>query len=323
MASCASAGAIGSVVALVSCAGGDRRALLSATPRPDVSLVRVASLATTTSLAAPVTTAPAVTAPAVPTTPATTVAPATTVVTAPPAPSTTEAPPTTVPVPTADPAPPLTAELTPLGAGAKGDAVVALQQRLIDLGFWIDEADGEYGAITTQAVMAFQKYYPEFGLKTSGRADEATVAALGAVTLKPFADVADVPEATVVVDKPRQVLHLVQGGRTRWTLNTSTGNGKRYTEADQKRGGTITGTAITPVGAFKVYREYSNGWEHGELGELYRPKYFSGGVAVHGSNSIPDYPASHGCVRITTRAMDWIWADDLMPRGTVVVVRGE
>ena len=251
-----------------------------------------------TSTAAPEPTAPP------PTTPATTVV--------------TEPPTTVTPVPSAEPAPPLAAPLAPAGSGSKGDAVIVLQQRLLDLGFWIDEADGQYGTVTTQAVMAFQKYYVDFGLKATGQADQATVDALAAVTVKPFVP-PDEPEA-VVVDKGHQVLHLVREGRTQWTLNTSTGTGRDYTEVDQKRGGTIAGHAITPEGRFKVYRDHTDGWESGELGQLYRPKYFAGGVAVHGSNSIPNYPASHGCVRITTTAMDWIWANDLIPRGTVVVV---
>jgi lipoprotein-anchoring transpeptidase ErfK/SrfK len=41
---------------------------------------------------------------------------------------------------------------------------------------------------------------------------------------------------------------------------------------------------------------------------------------VHGSNNIPNYPASHGCVRVTTQAMDFIWANNLMPKGMAVWV---
>jgi lipoprotein-anchoring transpeptidase ErfK/SrfK len=220
-----------------------------------------------------------------------------------------------------EPAPALVAPLAPLGAGDAGDAVVALQQRLIDLGFWIDEADGEYGHVTTQAVMAFQKYYVDFDLETSGRADQATVDALAAVTLKPFSRLTE--GDAMVVDKPRQVLHVVREGRTLWTINTSTGTGRRYTETNQMTGEPITDVAITPEGQFGVYREYASGWESGQLGRLYRPKYFKGGVAVHGSNSIPNYPASHGCVRVSNPAMDFIWENQLMPRGSTVVVHGE
>ena len=81
-----------------------------------------------------------------------------------------------------------------------------------------------------------------------------------------------------------------------------------------------TTDAHTPEGTFKVYREYTDGWESGQLGELYRPKYFKGGVAVHGAPQIPNRPVSHGCVRVSTSAMDWIWASDLLPVGTRVVV---
>ena len=68
------------------------------------------------------------------------------------------------------------------------------------------------------------------------------------------------------------------------------------------------------------YRERNEGWWPGDLGEIYRPKYFSGGAAVHGSNSIPDYPASHGCVRVSVPAMDWVWDINLMPKSTPVWV---
>jgi lipoprotein-anchoring transpeptidase ErfK/SrfK len=41
---------------------------------------------------------------------------------------------------------------------------------------------------------------------------------------------------------------------------------------------------------------------------------------VHGSSSIPGYPASHGCVRVSTSAMDMIWTTNAMPRNSRVVV---
>ena len=56
-----------------------------------------------------------------------------------------------------------------------GDATAQLQQRLLDLGFWLSGADGSYGLTTQQAVMAFQKYK---GLPASGSVDQATADAL-------------------------------------------------------------------------------------------------------------------------------------------------
>ena len=110
-------------------------------------------------------------------------------------------------------------------------------------------------------------------------------------------------------------------GRTEWILNTSTGNGEEYIEPDQNTPGEfITGVSLTPSGLHAVNRERPEGWWEGDLGEIYRPKYFVGGVAVHGSNSIPNYPASHGCVRVSVPAMDWIWDSGIMPLRTPVWV---
>ena len=54
---------------------------------------------------------------------------------------------------------------------------------------------------------------------------------------------------------------------------------------------------------------------------MYRPRYFNGGIAVHGYGSVPPYPASHGCVRVSLAAMDWIWSSPWLKPGDVVLVR--
>ena len=41
---------------------------------------------------------------------------------------------------------------------------------------------------------------------------------------------------------------------------------------------------------------------------------------MHGSPSIPAYPASHGCARVSNAAMDMIWAQGVMPIGGRVTV---
>jgi lipoprotein-anchoring transpeptidase ErfK/SrfK len=56
-----------------------------------------------------------------------------------------------------------------------------------------------------------------------------------------------------------------------------------------------------------------DGWRDAPLGLLWRPKYFNGGIAVHGAHSIPPYAASHGCARLSVPAMNWIWRNDKMP----------
>ena len=259
-----------------------------------------------------------VTTPTVPTTPREVTVPTT-------IPTTTVAPTTTIPTTTV--APTTTTTIPAVGAplfpvqvvkrGSTGDLVKVLQSRLLEVGFWLDGVDGHYGTATTQAVMAFQKYY---GVSDrSGRVDQATADALNNVRTKP------VPTSTVgdliEVNKTLQVLFVVRSGQALWTLNTSTGSGHPYTELSKKEPGKqLKGDAQTPDGLYQVNRERPVGWWEGELGKLYRPKYFRGGIAVHGSNSIPNYPASHGCVRVSTVAMDFIWANNLMPLGSAVWV---
>ncbi|MEJ7724288.1 MAG: L,D-transpeptidase family protein [Ilumatobacteraceae bacterium] len=199
-----------------------------------------------------------------------------------------------------------------------GEATAVLQQRLLDLGFWHEGVNGSYGLTTGQAVMAFQKYK---GLPATGSTDQATADALTSETERAFgrADAGTLVE----IDKTRQLLFILNDGKVVWVLNTSTGNGKKYTEPDQNTPGKdIRGVAMTPDGLWQMERQRKKGWWKGDLGEIYRPKYFVGGIAVHGSNSVPNYPASHGCVRVTTTAMDFIWANDLIPLRMPVWVHG-
>lgn len=281
--------------------GGGQR-VVAAMPMIDAS-------APATSAPSPATTASPTTAVSTTAAP-TTAAPTTT--TAAPTTTTTTPPPTT---PRGAPVAALDVALPALG-DANGAETERLQQRLLDLGFWLQSIDGTYGLTTRQAVMAFQKYY---GLESSGEVDYTTAAFLSQATERAFATPSD--QTLVEIDKGRQLLFIVHEGQTLWVLNTSTGNDQPYEEPDQNDPGEIQrGVSITPEGWFKTDRERPEGWWEGDLGQIYRPKYFKGGVAVHGSNRIPNYPASHGCVRVSVPAMDFIWDQNLIPLRTSVWV---
>ena len=200
-----------------------------------------------------------------------------------------------------------------------GVATKAAQKKLLSLGFWLLTSNGKYDESTRQAVMAFQKYYQ---LRPTGSMNNATAFLLEKIDVRPEAQAT---EGTLAeVDKTRQLLFLVEDGETKYVINASTGDDRAYVEPDMNTPGVlIRGTAITPVGQFKTNRERPDGWWVGDLGQIYRPKYFIGGVAIHGSQTVPAYPASHGCVRVTTSAMDMIWESGLLPLGSDVVVYGE
>ena len=218
-------------------------------------------------------------------------------------PTTTTAPRSTTTTPTTTPP----VEPASLRPGDAGPAVSDLQRHLRAAGYWLGQPDGTYGLLTEQAVTAFQKVE---GLAPDGVAGPTTLAALadaGRPTTRATGDL-------IEIDKARQVLLVVRDGAVVWALNTSTGTERPY-RVDGR-----TELADTPVGRWKVTWSV-DGVDVGELGALYRPRYFHGdGIAVHGYHSVPAYPASHGCARVTEAAMDWIWAAELMPMGSTVWV---
>lgn len=233
-------------------------------------------------------------------------------------PSTTVAPTTTVSERVPDQMAALDEPLVAIGTSSGPDAA-RVQQRLLDSGFWLQSTNGDFGVTSRQATMAFQKYH---GLPTTAEVDAVTAAALSGALERPLARA----EAGTLfeVDKSMQLGFVVIDGVTAWVLNVSTGSEVPYVEPNQNDPTIIEeGDSVTDPGLFTVNRERAEGWWDGDLGSIYRPKYFNGGIAVHGSYSIPDYPASHGCVRVSTAAMDWIWAEDLMPRDSAVWVHGE
>lgn len=221
---------------------------------------------------------------------------------------------TTAPAETTTTPPPETTTTLPPGPEAdgtlelaeSGDAVVALQQRLVELGYWMGEPDGTYGQLTRQAVMAFQKVE---GLGRDGVAGPDTQARL-AQAGRPAPKGGD----GIEIDLARQVLFVVEGGQVTWVVNTSTGSGEAY---ESSTGGTAI--AATPPGRFQMQR-HIDGLREAPLGTLYRPKYFNGGIAVHGSGSIPANPASHGCARVANGAMDMLWSTGAAEIGTSVWV---
>jgi peptidoglycan hydrolase-like protein with peptidoglycan-binding domain len=221
-------------------------------------------------------------------------------------PSTIAAPPTP-PVPTKSEPPASPAAPAMLKRGAKGAEVTALQQKLNDLGYWAGDANGTFGDQTQQAVYALQKVA---GVSRDGVVGPQTQSALDR-GVRPTAKTTS--GYVVEIDLKRQVLLLVQDGKINAIVNTSTGSMQHY----ERDGHTYL--ADTPPGKFTVTRQI-DGWRDAPLGLLWRPKYFNGGIAVHGATSVPPYPASHGCARVSIAAMNWMWTTDKIPLKTAVLV---
>lgn len=196
-----------------------------------------------------------------------------------------------------------------LAYGTSGERVSALQERLQDLGYFITSVDGSFGSETQQAVFALQKaggLYRDgvVGARTEGAAEDGVVPRARTSSGK-----------AIEIDIDRQLVLAVEDGRVVRIINASSGNGETY----EARGNRYT--AYTPRGSFAVYRQV-NGMHSStlELGDMWRPLFFTGGIALHGSASVPAFPASHGCVRVSNSAMDWVRDSWGATTGTPVVV---
>jgi hypothetical protein len=186
-------------------------------------------------------------------------------------------------------------------------SLLEVEKRLSDLGYWITKVDGKRDDSTRQAIIAFQKVE---GRKRTGALSVGDLALLQAAS-RPTAKYTTGP-SHVEVDIGRQVLFYVgDDGAVQRTVAVSTGNEQKYFDEGEWQ------TAHTTRGNFKVQWKY-NGERKASLGTLYYPSYFNGGIAVHGSPSIPPYPASHGCVRIPLFADKALFK--MMPVGMPVFV---
>src|SRR3954471_24223486 len=185
--------------------------------------------------------------------------------------------------------------------------VLEIEQRLNDLGYWITKVDGRSDDSTRQAIIAFQKVE---GHKRTGVMSAADLELLRNAT-KPTPKYTSGP-AHVEVDISRQVLFYVgDDGTVQKIVSVSTGNEQKYFDEGEWQ------KAHTTRGNFKVQWKF-NGERKASLGTLYYPSYFNGGIAVHGSPSIPPYPASHGCVRVPRFADKTLYK--MMPVGMPVFV---
>jgi N-acetylmuramoyl-L-alanine amidase len=183
-----------------------------------------------------------------------------------------------------------------LSRGDSGPWVMRMQERLLSVGFRPGPLDGAFDEATLGAVYAFQKVQ---GLERDGIFHTEDWEALEAAGSPELPEVPGQPDR-VEIDLDAQVLYLVIENEVEAVLPISSGNGAAY----RGRTGRFV-RANTPEGSYDFYR-HINGWRISYLGGLYRPFYFRGGYAIHGSTFVPPYPDSHGCVRVELWDMDYL-----------------
>ncbi len=242
----------------------------------------------------------------------TTAAPTTTTA---PAPTTTTAPPTTIIQP-----PWANLPLPPggsVGIGSSGPEVQAYEQRMADIHFDPGPVDGVFDQKTAYAVETLQKLG---GSVPSGRIAADDVFALNFFQYKQPQATDPEPNRTEV-DIASQTLTLYDTYQPKLLTTVSSGSGVNYCYDTPRENPTthVCEDATTPSGKYAFY-EFRSGWDKSPLGQLYNPYYFNQGIAVHGYDSVPVTPASHGCVRIPMHISEYFHT--LVNRGDPVYVFG-
>ena len=195
--------------------------------------------------------------------------------------------------------------------GVVGDDVARVQERLHELGFNPGPVDGVYGGLTIQSIWAYEK------LVLQVPREQVT----GRVTPDMWDRMQDHVKITprrpepgtrnhTEVYLPEQVMAVFHDGTPVFVAHISHGTGEEWCrevtispgeygnedgEEPKKEG--RCGISNTPGGVFTYHRKYE-GHRQSALGGMLNPVYFNYGIAIHGAQSVPNRPASHGCIRI-------------------------
>jgi hypothetical protein len=162
------------------------------------------------------------------------------------------------------------------GTGSRGVKVLLLQRGLLKLGF-ATPVTGYFDGLTANAVNVFRK------TNEMGRSGFATTSVYAMVFRGQGAFKLRYPNSGthgkhVEFDWSRQVLVLADHGKPYRAYHVSSGKP----------------STPTVFGSYHFYRKEPGTNSHG----MVYSSYFIGGYAIHGYASVPNYAASHGCLRV-------------------------
>lgn len=159
-----------------------------------------------------------------------------------------------------------------LHQGQCGDVVVGFKKAMRKLGY-IANSGRCYGGKTARGVLAYRKVNDKSRSMRAGKGlVESVFAGKGGYQVRH-------PGAGQHVEAPlsKQVLVFAEGDKAVAIYPISSGKS----------------STPTVTGHYEFIRPEPGYNSHG----MYYSWYFYGGYAVHGYESVPDYPASHGCLR--------------------------
>ena len=202
-----------------------------------------------------------------------------------------------------------------LGGGSSGDDVIRLQRRLSGLNFFNGTLDGSYGAVTREAVLAFQKQHK---LSQTGTADADTLRVLfsgdAQKALKPYVLKVSTKDQRVYaygLDDNNEYTVLVR------TMKCSTGKDATPTPTGTFQSTTGPGARWHYFKKYQCWAQYAY-YIEGDImfhSVLYNEK--DGPVTQSSVNNL-GRKASHGCVRLSVEDAKWIYQN--CPAQTKIIV---
>jgi hypothetical protein len=175
------------------------------------------------------------------------------------------------------------------GFGSRGDFVRLIQQRLVALHFYLPQT----GVYDSGTGLALDAYHRLMRWGTYQTLDQRTINALldgqGSFKVR-YPSHGRHAEGNL----SDQLLALINGSHVYWIFPISSGKP----------------STPTILGHFHVYRRVPGYLPDG----MYYSDFFYTGYAIHGYNPAPDYPASHGCMRLpiadAIAAFNWLAIGD-------------
>ena len=202
-----------------------------------------------------------------------------------------------------------------LGGGSSSDDVIRLQRRLSGLNFFNGTLDGSYGAVTKEAVLAFQKQHK---LSQTGTADADTLRVLfsgdAQKALKPYVLKVSTKDQRVYaygLDDNNEYTVLVR------TMKCSTGKDATPTPTGTYQSTTGPGARWHYFKKYQCWAQYAY-YIEGDImfhSVLYNEK---GGPVTQSSVNNLGRKASHGCVRLSVEDAKWIYQN--CPVQTKIIV---
>lgn len=199
-------------------------------------------------------------------------------------------------------------------SAAASNTVREAQTILKKFGMPIGTVDGVWGSQTARGLCAFR-------IVVGATPSRSGITSSTMTTLrnynKKYSKLQSIPAKTrsgnttyMYANQTCQAMLYVKGGKYQKAMAISSGKAGTSTPNNvYTLGNTATGWYCS-----KQYPENCANHTEGRFatsgkrfGNMYNRRHFVGGKYVHGSTSVPTYPASHGCIRVSIADSDWMY----------------